>query len=183
MPWGQTDPSRLAGEALRQWYSRTPAEIESERRQAAAERYRAFFNSEAGADSDAAANSESSAGNEGGPSPYLVRVAAPRSFSDYWSFRGCQNCHGYTEGSAPHIGPSLFPPTVDPRQGAKGRQGREMPECELQREQDQRTCDRQPTPQYQAICHASKMQRYGTCRATGKMGTPALDTFRRLNTP
>jgi hypothetical protein len=43
MAIGQIDPARLEGDALRRWYLRSPADIEGEREQAAALRYRDFF--------------------------------------------------------------------------------------------------------------------------------------------
>jgi hypothetical protein len=43
MASGQIDPARLDGDALRQWYLRSPADIEEEKRQAAARAYDAFF--------------------------------------------------------------------------------------------------------------------------------------------
>lgn len=43
MAFGQIDPARLQGEALRRWYLRSPAEIDEERRGAAHRAYRAFF--------------------------------------------------------------------------------------------------------------------------------------------
>lgn len=43
MAHGQIDPARLEGETLRHWYLRSPADIEEERRSAAAQRYDQFF--------------------------------------------------------------------------------------------------------------------------------------------
>lgn len=43
MAFGQIDPARLQGKALRRWYLRSPAEIEEERGQKAAGAYDAFF--------------------------------------------------------------------------------------------------------------------------------------------
>jgi hypothetical protein len=43
MAFGQIDPARLQGDALTQWYLRSPDDIEQERQEAASERYRAFF--------------------------------------------------------------------------------------------------------------------------------------------
>jgi hypothetical protein len=43
MAYGQIDPARLEGEALRRWYLRSPADIEEERRSAAAQRHDQFF--------------------------------------------------------------------------------------------------------------------------------------------
>jgi len=38
-----TDPASLEGDALTQWYQRSPADIEQERQAAAARRYQDFF--------------------------------------------------------------------------------------------------------------------------------------------
>lgn len=43
MPGAQIDPVRLSGEALRQWYLRTPEEIEQEREASALRRHTDFF--------------------------------------------------------------------------------------------------------------------------------------------
>lgn len=43
MAFGQIDPARLEGEALRRWYLRSPTEIEEERKSAAAASYDQFF--------------------------------------------------------------------------------------------------------------------------------------------
>jgi len=43
MAFGQIDPSRLEGDDLRRWYMRSPADIDQERQQAAAQRYQDFF--------------------------------------------------------------------------------------------------------------------------------------------
>jgi hypothetical protein len=43
MATGQIDPARLDGDALKQWYLRSPADIQDERRQAEDRTYNAFF--------------------------------------------------------------------------------------------------------------------------------------------
>lgn len=43
MAFGQIDPARLEGDALRRWYLRSPAEIEDERRKAQERAYEDFF--------------------------------------------------------------------------------------------------------------------------------------------
>lgn len=45
MAFGQIDPARLDGEALKQWYLRSPADIEAERQKAADRAHAAFFSS------------------------------------------------------------------------------------------------------------------------------------------
>lgn len=48
MTYGQVDPARLQGDAFRQWYLRTPAEIEGERAAAAERAYNTFFSQPGG---------------------------------------------------------------------------------------------------------------------------------------
>jgi len=52
MPSAAVDPSRLQGDALRQWYLRSPQDIERERQAEAAQRYDAFFGRPGGAGID-----------------------------------------------------------------------------------------------------------------------------------
>ncbi len=66
MTFGQVDPARLQGEALRRWYLRSPAEIEDERGRADARAYSVFF-SRAGGSLKASAK----------PAPYDDADAAP----------------------------------------------------------------------------------------------------------
>lgn len=50
MAYGQIDPTRLEGDDLTQWYLRSPDDIEQERQDAAAQRYRDFFGGNGGVD-------------------------------------------------------------------------------------------------------------------------------------
>ena len=43
MAYGQIDPARLHGEALRRWYERMPADLDAEREAAAAHQHQMFF--------------------------------------------------------------------------------------------------------------------------------------------
>lgn len=52
MPDEQIDPGSLQGDALTQWYLRSPADIEDERQAAAARRYQEFFGTYPGGDPD-----------------------------------------------------------------------------------------------------------------------------------
>lgn len=58
MPSERKGPAELEGEALRQWYLRSPDEIEAERRTAQEAQYRAFFGSEASGTSRTATNDD-----------------------------------------------------------------------------------------------------------------------------
>lgn len=207
MAFGQIDPARLEGEALRRWYLRSPQEVEEERRANKARAYDAFFlrsghgqglapqGRRVGLDAEA---DVSRAGEgiwaRGGSSVaprdllgrgYKMAAASPRGFLDYWSPRGCSSCHGYTPETLPPVGGRpLFPPNTSPRSGGSGRSEpdrRRPKQCELQYESDSRICGRQPSPQDVAICRASASERLGYClRTNGEVGSPPLDTARRL---
>jgi hypothetical protein len=58
MAYGQIDPARLDGDALRTWYLRSPADIEDERRRAADVRYDAFFRPAEGPSEDQATSTD-----------------------------------------------------------------------------------------------------------------------------
>jgi len=69
MAFGQIDPARLDGDALTQWYLRSPADIEEEKRQAASRAYDAFFSQPEDPQSDggpAAASMPATASNDTG---------------------------------------------------------------------------------------------------------------------
>lgn len=150
MAFGQIDPARLEGDALRRWYLRSPAEIGEERRQALSRTHDAFFSRRdddqpPGADpkfqgrlattpANAAAQRTSPgddrwrAENVSPQAPngrYQMVAANPRGFMDYWGFKGCQNCHGYRpETLPPYGGHSPFPSDYSPRSGGSGGSGR-----------------------------------------------------------
>ena len=64
MAFGQINPARLEGEALRRWYQRSPGEIEEERRRANDYAYDAFFFPKRDQRPDAVAQDASQAGGE-----------------------------------------------------------------------------------------------------------------------
>jgi hypothetical protein len=60
------DPGSLEGDALRQWYLRSPADVERERQEAAARRYQDFFHGSApGNDPDPQFDDEAPASSQG----------------------------------------------------------------------------------------------------------------------
>jgi hypothetical protein len=115
-----------------------------------------------------------------------VQVAATSpGFWDYWSPRGCANCHGYTPGTLPPVGGhSPLPPGYSPRSGgANGPGGSSQPdrrdkkECDLQYDSDSQICGRLPSPRDVAICRESASRRYAHCLTPdGTIGFPPLET-------
>ena len=216
MTYGQVDPARLQGDALRRWYLRTPAEIEGERAAAAERAYNTFFSqpsSRAPSDFGNTARSATApaqndlgtlgttpaagldqqyrAGDDKPFSPgveardsYVQLAATSPGFWDYWSPRGCANCHGYTPGTLPPVGgQSPFPPGYSPRAGGGSGQGgsrperRDKKECDLQYDSDSQICGRLPSPRDVAICKGTASERYAHClRPDGTIGFPRLET-------
>lgn len=114
MAHGQIDPARLEGDALNRWYLRSPADVEAERSRAADRAYREFFAPSEQRDPEGKQQAEQ----------YEVAAAAPPRFWDYWSLRGCRNCHGYTPETLPPVGGhSPLPPGYSPRTGGSGGSG------------------------------------------------------------
>jgi hypothetical protein len=210
MAFGQIDPARLEGEALRRWYLRSPAEIEEEQRKATARKYQAFFSplgdqqsSEPNSPEPGGSPSNNSGttlervddrhwqGHRGGkaaqqaPDRYqLTAAAAPRRFWDYWGFRGCQNCHGYTPSTLPpYGGHSPIPPSNSPRSGggsgggsdAEGSRGKSPKQCAVQYENDSDICRSLNSPASRGRCWESAAERQAYCiRSKGEVGYPPL---------
>jgi hypothetical protein len=254
------DPGSLEGDALRQWYLRSPADVERERQEAAARRYQDFFYGDAATDPDpqlgrqvpassqnvdpefakrpppssedidpgftwiqagpnrlqsvkvgsggqftgpisygstpygssmATLDPEGSAGfrpaSASGASSganYVQLAAASPSFWDYWSPRGCANCHGYTPGTFPPIGgQSPIPPSYSPRSGEANGSGGSQPdrrdkkECDQQYQSDSQICGQLFRPSDRAICRETASERYAYClRPDGTIGFPHLET-------
>lgn len=151
MAFGQIDPARLEGDALRRWYLRSPAEIGEERQQALSHTHDAFFSSRNDDESSVldpkfqgrlASTPGNAAGQWTSPrddrwraenaspqapsSRYQMVAASPRGFLDYWGFKGCQNCHGYRpETLPPYRGHFPFPSDYSLRSGrSDGSRGR-----------------------------------------------------------
>lgn len=87
----QTDPARLQGEALRRWYTRSPADVEQEQQNRYDQRHREFFGAPAANGSNLAALSSpdqkrtaalSKSGNNGSRSPVDVVQDALHDFQD-----------------------------------------------------------------------------------------------------
>ena len=206
MAFGQIDPARLEGDALRRWYLRPPADIEAERRQNAASTYDSFFSQQTGdltPHKDSHRQDETPDGylwsswqqHEDGrwrgeradrqpPEGRYQLAASPRGFWDYWSPKGCQNCHGYTPDTLPPIGGhSPLPPNHSPRTGGgsgdSGAQprGGDKKECDQQAASDSQICGRLQSPKDIAICRETASRRYAHClRPDGTTGFPPLET-------
>lgn len=186
MAFGQIDPARLEGDALKQWYLRSPAQIEEERRQAAAGAYDSFSRRTKGGQSPRAPAQQqedkfddySPASWEGRPTAgqYQLAAAPPRGFWDYWGIRGCQNCHGYTPGTLPPYGggfPSGYSPRSGGGSGGSARPGdkwSDRPQCNQQFEADRKICQTAKSSE----CWQNQNKRLWHCSTTGEVGTPPL---------
>jgi hypothetical protein len=190
MALGQIDPARLQGDALVRWYLRSPAEIEEERRRAAARSHDAFFSrprddqfSKSSPAGVSAAPWTPVGDDLGGNDPQRPRggphlaAANSRGFWDYWGYRGCQSCHGYTpETLPPYGGHSPLPPNYSPRSGRSDGaspsrpEWSDKPQCNRQFETDRTVCQKAKSPE----CWERSNVRLGVCNSTGKVGTPPL---------
>lgn len=116
--------------------------------------------------------------------PYVQMSAKSPGFWDYWSPRGCANCHGHTPATLPPMGGhSPFPPGYSPRAGRENGPGGSQPErrdkkeCEQQLQSDTDICGRLPRRDDIAICRATASDRYAYCRRPdGTIGFPHLET-------
>ena len=201
MAYGQIDPARLQGDALRRWYVRSPAEIEDERRKKAASAYDSFFSqptTSPTSQEDPQQQDETSGdhlwsswrqlddgrwrGKRADARPptgqYQLAAASPRGFWDYWSPQGCQTCHGYTPDTLPSVGGlSPIPPSYSPRTGG-GSGDSARPRGEWS---DRPQCNQQFEAD-RKICQTAKSpqcwvnqnRRLSHCSVTGEVETPAL---------
>jgi hypothetical protein len=172
MASGQIDPARLQGEALRRWYLRSPEEIEEERRRAADRAYESFFGNSEGPPS-----SPRDSIADASPRRMQMAAASARGFWDYWSPKGCGNCHGYTPETLPPVGGHTpFPPDRSERRGGsdgsrppKGEWS-DRPQCNQQFEEDRRICRKAKSPD----CWERSHIRLEHCDRTGDVSIPPL---------
>lgn len=204
MAFGQTDPARLEGSALRRWYLRSPAEIEDERLRRADQARQQFYGGIRALRepdspnlanrlvrvnaSDEAASASRVVVDDGSAAP--VKATAFQGAKPQGRGENCLSCHipppPPLPGMLPPFGklpvPRGFPTFRDLKEGMPGgprNEGRN--ECELQEKRDRDICGRQPTMQDKAICHASASERRAYCeKPGGTIGHPALDTAKRL---
>ena len=186
MAFGQTDPARLEGSALRRWYLRSPGDLEDEQRRRAEYEHQQFY----GGIHDLRELDSKSPGrfasHDGTAAP--VQIAAQQARKPRATVGDCADCHGAwpsvppPPGMLPPFGKLPIPrgfPTFRDVEGSmpSGPRNEGRKECEIQERRDRETCGRQPTPQDQAICHASATQRRAYCDLpNGTIGHPALDT-------
>lgn len=203
MTFGQVNPARLQGDALRRWYLRSPDEIEQERLAASDRAYDRFFNraptaapllqdttfASRAADGQQAptilwaADSPNRWSGEratpSGPGTHLQRSAAASQPADGGA--DCISCHGRLAPPAftfpwPWRGDRSLrdAPTSPPSKPPE----RDRKQCELQYEFDTDICNGQATEEAKAVCHGSAANRFAHCRRTGELDTPYLSTFR-----
>lgn len=109
-----TDPGSLEGEALRQWYLRSPADIERARQEAAARRYQDFFygGASAGADPDSPVGRDVSASAQGidrDPATSAPSVATDIDPGFTWVADGPNRWRSVrTDESGQSLGPSSY---------------------------------------------------------------------------
>jgi hypothetical protein len=178
MAYGQIDPARLEGEALRRWYLRSPADIENERQDAAAQRYDTFF-SRSGPSLDAASRPQDATRSQKAPASE-ARQVAPHAADE-----NCVGCHGRLPRPPlpPPFGTFPFPSGPlfrDVPNSPPGAGGSDRKQCEIQAQSDDRICGSQPRPKDIAICRASASRRRAHCQRSGEVGFPSLDTAGRI---
>jgi hypothetical protein len=190
MAYGQIDPARLSGDALTQWYLRSPADIEQDRQAAVAQRYAEFFGGAGqplGGDGSTSADQTPSASSGALAHQGGLRVPSYGVVLDDGVYRpsqddaqitptadtawNCPTCHGRLP----------LPPPLQPLQplfrdippssgGASGRQWSDKPQCNQQFETDRMICQTARSP----TCWENSNKRLGVCDRTDAVGTPKL---------
>jgi hypothetical protein len=206
MAFGQIDPARLQGEALKGWYLRSPEEVEAQRRQTADRAHEDFFRQPQRPRSEPVVQSAFTdrAGNDPVRWSRLTpdrwraeREPQARSLSLATGIResgarqpplwNCAGCHG--PGAAPPLpppfGPFPWPIGPFPFRGTPPRSSGDRDEhpkqCDQQLARDTEICGRERKPDDRAICRASASERLAHCLShDGEVGQPPLDTTRRL---
>lgn len=133
------------------------------------------------------------------PGPSSSYQLAAASSPSRWPIPvpGCASCHGPSQPPIPPPTAPPRPPVVDDpwtyypeisrRDGggwgtSPSRSGDDRKQCDIQERRDNTICKRQvspipeDTPRARAVCHASKMDRYEHCLATGEIRYPQLQT-------
>lgn len=196
MAFGQIDPARLEGDALRRWYLRSP-----ERLRRLEQAHRQFYG---GIHSLRAPNRDDSSRSAGDTDPISTKVGAQAaayaesSHSDrpagprrpQATVDDCIDCHGAwpsippPQGMLPPFGkfplPGGFPTFRDLPGGAPPPPRREeRKQCEMQENSDRGICSQQPTEQAKAVCYSNIAPRRDHCDQTGEIGIPSLFRARR----
>lgn len=201
MAFGQIDPSRLNGDALRRWYLRSPADIEHERQEAAAQRYRDFFGGHHTHGEEGAPRQMRVDATQPGPSGIGMRhpqsglfqnnpasqptagtddniqlAAASWAPSPDWI---CQACHGRSVSPPPpaQYTPPRSPGGNPPYAGGGGSSGKNPKQCAVQYENDASICRWVPGVDARRRCWESAARREAHCIQTkGQVGYPDLIT-------
>ena len=178
MAYGQIDPARLHGEALRRWYERSSAEVEQEREATAALEHEMFFGGLRPRDQRASTARPMRLAATARPQSENLPKPTPATWV---------SCHdllppGYLP---PLLGP--FPlrpgsiPILRDVAGAASGGGREpdRKHCEAQENNDRATCSQQPTEQAKAVCYSKVAERRYNCDQFDRLDDPRLPTARR----
>ena len=196
MAFGQIDPARLEGDALRPWLLRSPADIERERQETAQRRYDNFFapikptlppgDAQRVGVSDESGIEPTGLWVQSTPNRWSIQAtskpyAAPRmmgggsvAVQPAPDDRVCRACHW---GGVPPLPPGMapLPRDIPPSSPSPSKpQERDRKQCEQQLESDTDVCSQQANDQSKAICRGDAMNRYAHCRQTGEVGVPSL---------
>ncbi len=199
MAQSHIDPARLEGAALKRWYLRSPTDIDQERRQAAAQRYRDFFRGAEASNDDgvrdstlATATSSNRIGiGYGAPQSgqYRTSPASPPTEGAGGNFQLtaawppspnsiCQACHG--PSVLPPPPPVLYRPPRSPggnppSPGGGESSGQNPKQCAVQYENDASICRWVPGMDARRRCWESATRREAHCIQTkGEVGFPDL---------
>jgi hypothetical protein len=204
MAFGQIDPARLQGDALRRWYLRSPDETEGERRQRSEQAHKQFYSGihdlrepsdgsasvARAADPFGKADSRSQAVAYDGRSSAPTRAVAVQGHKPKATVDDCAGCHGAWPHAPPPPGmlppfgrlpiPGGFPMFRDLPGGAPHPPRREdRKQCEMQENSDRGICSQQPTEAAKAVCYSNIVERREHCNETGEIGIPSLFRARR----
>jgi len=185
------DPASLSGEALDQWYRRSPDQIEKDRQAAQQARYDDFFGSN---------GSTNVSGNDLGPgtpeptrgiasgaargSPYMQLASSSPASLDTVAGHviNCPTCHGRIP--APPLSALPGPwPAISAFENGFGWEGfgsggspRKTPkQCVIQERNDEEFCRGPSIPIPRHECWSRTAQRWGHCdRTEGVVGEPLL---------
>lgn len=195
MAFGQIDPARLEGDALRRWYLRSPEDIEDERLRRADQSYDAFYGGLQNVRQSASPTASrprraSGFGSTGRGSTSQVAAHDATAVAPQWTWSGprkpratvddCVDCHGrfpsppQIPGMLPPFGklplPGGFPMFRRPSGGTpEGR--RKLPQCDMQYESDSEICRKAKS----RTCWENAAERLAYCTShDGEIGSPPL---------
>jgi hypothetical protein len=204
MAYGQIDPARLAGEALTRWYLRSPADIERERKAAAAQNYDDFFGGvdrtanpqdgtsieQSSSDLDGTQSAQDGVrrwglGGSPGDGVYRPAQGGVEKSAVAANVRNCVGCHqGLPPVPVPlplvplFRGIPSFPPSGQPPGSGEGNSaGNNPPQCAIQYDNDSNICRWLPGRDARRRCWESAAEREAYCiKSKGRVGSPPLIT-------